>query len=347
MSSEAVPPASCPLTYVDGPAPVTGRIRVALEDFLVDEQLGFAASGDGEHVLVQVRKRGANTEWVARQLAEHADVRPGDVGFAGLKDRAAVTTQWFSVHLPGRAEPDWAALASGEFQVLDAVRHHRKLRRGALRGNRFTITVRELAGDHAALEERLQRIAERGVPNYFGEQRFGRDGANLQRADALLRGRLRRVSRHQRGLYLSAARSFLFNCVLAQRVTDGSWDRGLAGELMMLDGSHSVFAVDVLTDELQDRLAAMDIHPTGPLWGRGRSSTRGDCQALERAVLAPFAAWRDGLEHAGLSQERRALRVPVAGLRWDWPADEVLQLSFALPAGSYATAVLRELVDYG
>jgi tRNA pseudouridine13 synthase len=333
------------LMRAHGPVPARGRIRCAPEDFLVDEQPAFAPSGEGEHVLLHVRKRDTNTDWLARRLARHAGVRPVDVGFAGLKDRDAVTTQWFSIHLPGKAEPDWRVLEGDDLQLLRVTRHHRKVRRGALRGNAFSLVVRSLHGDRQAVETRLRRIGERGVPNYFGLQRFGRDGGNLNSADALFAGRLERVSRHRRGLYLSAARSHLFNCVLGARVEADNWDTGLPGDLMALHGSRSVFSCEALDKTLRERLAAHDIHPTGPLWGRGPLGTQDDCRELERRVLEPFGAWREGLERAGMKQERRSLRVVPADVHWRWDSDHVLRLQFALPAGSYATAVLREVLD--
>jgi len=330
-----------------GAAPtVTGRIRATPEDFQVDEVLGFEPDGQGEHALLHVRKRNTNTDWLARQLARHAGVRAADVSYSGQKDRAAVTTQWFSVHLPGRPDPDWSALASDEVEFLRIARHTRKLRRGSHRANRFIITVRELEGDAAALEPVLQRIAADGVPNYFGEQRFGRGGGNLERAEALFAGKLKRVDRQQRSMYISAARSHLFNAVLARRVTDGVWNRAVDGDVMMLDGSQSVFAAETVDADIKRRVGEMDIHPTGPMWGRGTSPATGACRALEDEVLAPWSDLRDGLEHVGLKQERRALRLPVAELTWDYPDANSLRLAFTLPRGAFATVVLREVVDY-
>ncbi|HXH01713.1 MAG TPA: tRNA pseudouridine(13) synthase TruD, partial [Candidatus Competibacteraceae bacterium] len=292
-----------------GAPPLRGRIRVQAEDFQVIEELGFEPAGEGEHAWLWVRKRSANTDWVARQLAAYAGVPPSAVSYAGLKDRHAVTEQWFSVHLPGRPDPDWSALALEGVAVLRATRHRRKLKRGALAGNRFRLVVREFEGPRDALPGRLAQAAQRGVPNYFGEQRFGH--ANLQRAAALFRGELQVCDRHQRGLYLSAARAELFNRVLARRVEQGSWDRLLPGELAMLDGSRSVFLVEHADDELQRRLLEMDLHPSGPLWGRGEPATRDEVLALERAVAAELPLFAAGLAAAGLEQERRALRLPV------------------------------------
>ena len=318
-------------------------MRAAPEDFQVRETVNFALEGVGEHVWLRVRKRDANTEWVARRLAERAGVSAGAVGYAGLKDRRAVTEQWFSVHLPGRPEPDWNGGESDGFRVLEAVRHSRKLRRGALSGNAFRIVAREIEGDSAELAQRLRRIAEHGAPNYFGEQRFGREGGNLERAEALLRGEETARDRHRRGLYLSAARSALFNAVLARRVARGDWNRPLPGETLMLDGSHSIFTATEPDAAIHRRVAELDLHPTGPLWGAGELPCQGQARDLERAVAADWPIFRDGLATQGLRQERRALRLRVGDAALDWPDPETAVLRFRLTAGAYATAVLREL----
>ncbi|WP_449283954.1 tRNA pseudouridine(13) synthase TruD [Luteimonas yanweni] len=331
-------------------APVlAARIRVAPEDFDVTELDGFEASGAGEHLLLTIEKRGMNTAFVARLLAEWAGVDERAIGYAGLKDRHALTRQRFSVHLPGRDAPDVAALerddpAAGQsLRVIGQARHARKLPRGALAGNRFVLVLRELEGDPGAVDARLQAIAARGVPNYFGVQRFGRGGANVDKARRMFAGR--RVRRDERTLLLSAARSALFNRVLATRVADDSWDRGLEGEAWMLDGSRSVFGPEPFSDALAERLAAFDIHPGAPLWGRGELRSTGDARARELAALADddSLALRAGLEAAGLKQERRATRLRPDGLAWRWLDDGALELAFALPPGTYATSVLAEL----
>lgn len=327
-------------------APVaSGVIRVFPEDFQVDEIPLVEADGQGEHVLLQVEKRLCNTEWVARQLARLAGVPVSDVSYAGLKDRHAVTRQWFSVRLAGKSEPDWPTEAVDGWRVLSHGRHSRKLRRGALRGNAFQIRVRDLTGDWAALEARLERIRLDGMPNYFGEQRFGHDGGNLVAAQALFAGRSRRVDRQQRGLYLSAARSLLFNRVLAVRVEQGSWNRLLEGERVMLDGSASSFQAQQIDEELQGRLQAMDVHPSGPLWGRDNPTVSAAAAQLEAEILAGWELWQAGLERAGAEGDRRALRAPVRNLGWV-QEDGDLVLRFSLPKGAYATALLRECLDY-
>jgi len=333
------------LPYAHGQPSVQGRLRVTPEDFQVREELDFALDGAGEHVWLWVRKRGANTEWVAKRLAERANVAPGAVSYAGLKDRHAVTEQWFSVHLPGQAGPDWHTDPHPDFTVVNAIRHSRKLRRGALSGNAFRVTLRDLNGDPAELAARLERIAMTGVPNYFGEQRFGREAGNLARAEAMLNGREKVRDRHQRGLYLSAARSALFNAALARRVVEGTWNVALPGEVLMLAGSHSIFTVDEVDETIRQRVAAGDVHPTGPLWGAGELRSSDAVREGEEESAATLPIFRDGLAAAGLAQERRALRLLVGEAKLDFPEAGAAVLDFRLPAGAYATTVLRELLE--
>ncbi|MGD8311848.1 MAG: tRNA pseudouridine(13) synthase TruD [Gammaproteobacteria bacterium] len=328
-----------------GRPPATGRLRLTPGDFAVREIPLLQPAGAGEHVWLLIRKCGENTQQVAQQLAKLADVPLRDVSFAGLKDRQAVTEQWFSVRLPGRDAPDWAAVNSDTLKVIEHARHSRKLRRGALRGNRFRICIRAVAGERAAIERRLQRIAGNGVPNYFGEQRFGRQGGNLRTADRLFANPRVRLSRNQRGLALSAVRAFLFNQVLSQRVSDGTWNLAIAGDAMQLAGSHSFFVAGTVDSGLSDRVASHDIHPTGPLHGKGDPPVQAACRALEDRVLCDYPTRLQGLESAGLRKERRALRLIPSGLEWSWESDTGLMLEFALPAGGYATCVLRELVS--
>ncbi len=331
--------------YAYGEPAVRGVLRSTPEDFVVDEDLGYAPDGRGDHVLLHVRKRETNTEWLARELAAFAGIRPVDVGFAGLKDRHAVTTQWFSLHLAG-SEPDWNKFSCEGVQILEVQRHRRKLQRGELRGNRFRLTVRQLEGDIAALDARIRLLKEQGVPNYFGAQRFGIDGGNLAEAEALLAGRSEVRDRHKRGLYISAARSLLFNTVLSARVAAGNWQTPLAGEVVQLGNTQSLVTCDEPTPAICGRIARGELHLTGPLWGRGRPLSSGAVLALEAAALADHAAWCRGLEQVGLQQERRLLRLQVQEL--EWVLDEAaatLMLSFYLPAGAYATTVLREVVS--
>jgi tRNA pseudouridine13 synthase len=320
---------------------LTARLRASPEDFQVQEILGYDADGAGEHVLLWVEKRGANTDWVARELARFAGVAPVAVGYAGLKDRHAVTRQTFSLQLAGKPDPDWSAFPHAEVKVLAATRHSRKLKRGALRGNRFVLVLREVQGDREAAEQVLQQIAARGVPNYYGEQRFGREGGNVAQARAMFAGR--RVERSKRSFLLSAARSQIFNEVLAARVERQAWDTPLAGEIWSLAGSRSWFGPEPFTAVLAERLARGDIHPSGPLWGQGEPPTQDEAGALEREIGAAHQDLAEGLAAARMDQERRPLRLLPHDLKWRWLADDALELVFELPAGAYATVVVREL----
>lgn len=323
---------------------VSGQLRIETDDFRVDEELGFTPDGDGEHWLLHVEKRGANTHWVAGRLAQFANVAPRLVSYSGLKDRHAVTRQWFSVHLPGKDHLEWSGASCDEFSVITAERHGRKLRRGSHRNNRFRIRVRNLSATGGP-EERLDTVSRLGVPNYFGEQRFGRGGANLGKALAMFTGK-GRVNRHHRSIYLSAARSWLFNRVLAVRVLRGTWNEAMEGDVFSLEGTRSVFA-EIPDDPLRARIALLDVHPTGPLWGRAGVAATGQCLALESGALAAWPALLEGLETAGLKQERRALRLKVQELEWHRPDASTLELQFTLGRGAFATSVLREIVAEG
>jgi tRNA pseudouridine13 synthase len=331
------------LPRAHGEPPATGTLRVEPGDFRVDEELGFAPSGVGEHAFLTIEKCEANTEWVARRLAEAAGVSPMAVGYSGLKDRHAITRQSFSIQLPGRADPDWQALDIPGVRVLAATRHDRKLKRGVHRGNHFRIRVRNVRGARDEIERRIEVIGARGVPNYFGEQRFGRDAGNVERARAVFAGR--RVPRAERSLAISAARSLVFNTVLAARVEDGSWDRGLDGEVWMLAGTHSIFGPEAWTPELAKRLEDFDIDPTGPLIGEGDLRSAGEVRAMEQRAIEAHRDLADGLAKAGLGQQRRALRLAAAGFVHEWEVDGSLVVEFRLPAGSFATVVLRELCE--
>ena len=325
-------------------------IRSQASDFQVDEQLPFELSGEGEHAWLRIQKIGSNTDWVAEQLAKFSEVPHVAIGFAGMKDRYAVTTQWFSVNLAGKPEPDWTEFETDEIQVLEQTRHSRKLKRGVLAGNTFQLILRELAGSEAEWEHALQAISAQGVPNYFGEQRFGHHGNNLRRAEQWFSSGKAPRKRTQKSLYLSAARSWLFNQVLSARIMTGSWDKAMQGDILRLAGTKTgQFLAENVDDEIIKRIDMMDVHPTGPLWGRGLLETSGEVAELEVNTLADWSAWQLGMEKAGLDQARRALRLLPEGLQWQFMDDTLnagqlaVQLNFSLVPGAYATAVLREL----
>ena len=324
-----------------GAAVLSARFRVVPGDFRVDELPGFAPSGEGEHLLLTVEKTGMNTAFAAKRIAEWAGIAEMGVGYAGMKDRHAVTTQRFSVHLPKRIAPGLGPLQSEDLRVRDASWHNRTLPRGALAGNRFQLLLREVQGGRGEVEARLAAIAAQGIPNYFGEQRFGRAGDNVDAARRMFSGQ--RVKREQRSMLLSAARSEVFNAVLGARILDGSWAGGTEGEVWMLDGTHSVFGPEADSEATRARAAAQDIHATGPMWGLGELRSAGRARALEEAAVAEHGDLRAGLEAAGLKQERRALRTRARALAHEWLEEGTLRLAFELDPGSYATEVLAEL----
>jgi len=308
-----------------------GTLKRFNEDFRVTELPCQPPSGEGEHIWLDIEKNGANTAFVAQQLAEAAGVPERDVGYAGLKDRHAITRQWFSIYFPKGQTPDLTQLQHPEFRVLSQSRHVKKLRPGDLLGNRFRILLRDVTDSNGntqvaqAVEANLQAIVSQGVPNYFGAQRFGFDGGNVELGRAMLARDIRVRNPRKKGIYLSAVRSFVFNEVLAERIQRGLWGQTLPGDVMDAAGE-----------------------PTGPLWGRGRVSTSGEAHALETDVAQRHATLCDGMEHAGLEQERRALVARPAELWWEWLDNGTLPrhlvLSFSLPAGCYATSVLDEVL---
>ena len=319
MSEASYPLPEWPKAYPDSGA--RAQLKQFNADFCVTELPLQLPSGEGEHIWLEVEKNGANTAYVAQCLAEAAGVTEKDVGYAGLKDRHAITRQWFSIYLPKGETPDLTRFEHPEFRVLSQSRHVKKLRPGDLLGNHFRICLRDVQGDRAAVETNLTAVRDTGVPNYFGAQRFGHDGGNIEMGRAMLAREKRVRNPKKKGLYLSALRSFIFNEVLAERIAQGLWGKTLPGDLLDDAGIS-----------------------TGPLWGRGRVSTTEQALALETAIEERHAELCHGLEHAGLNQERRALVALPHELTWQWPETDQLVLTFSLPAGYYATSVLNEIL---
>jgi len=310
------------------------------DDFQVEEVLPESPEGEGEHLWLTVEKTGQNTAWLARQLSRWANLPLRAVSYAGLKDRHAVTTQTFSLHLPGRADPVQPLVIDG-VRVLSQARHSRKLKTGQLVGNRFTIRLRQFDGDADTLVERWQTLVEQGVPNYFGLQRFGSGGANLERARQWFRGEAK-LPRGQQSIHLSAVRSYLFNLLLSHRVADGSWNQLLPGDFTQFrEGQGGFFCEQPGPDDL-DRLADGRLSPTASLPG----DRTGDTTAIddwEASILADEQEWLDGLSARRMQRARRKTRVYPEGGELSWEAGDPV-FHFFLPAGSYATMALREAV---
>lgn len=330
------------LPYAYGVPNAQARIKSEPADFQVEETIAYSLSGEGEHLWLWLEKQGENTDWAAQQLAKWAGIRLRDIGYAGLKDRHGITRQWFSLYLPGRDNPDFAAFQFDSMRILKHTRHQRKLQTGGLSGNRFILTLRDVSGDQTEIEQRLKQIQTQGVPNYFGEQRFGRNEHNLVMAQRFFDGELTRLKPAQRSLYISSARSFIFNEILAERVRQQAWNQAWSGDVFQLEGSDKWF-VDDASSELIERVNELDIHPTGALVGTGELATQQAALKLETQVLAKHQAWCLALADLGLKQERRALRVLPKNLNWHWIDLQTLQVCFDLAPGRYATVVIREL----
>ena len=323
--------------------------KQAPEDFQVYEQLPFTPKGEGEHLFLQIEKTGQNTTWLARQLAKLADIPAMDVSYAGLKDRQGVTVQWFCLRIPGlppegEHETWQTRLAELEgVRLLTSCRHDRKLRSGALTGNDFVIRLRDFQGEQSTLEKRLEDIAKIGVPNYFGEQRFGRDGHNLILAQKLFSGEIK-LARERRGFALSAARSLIFNTVLATRVQNGNWMQLTDGDVLTFPDSASLIYPGRRDESVQVRFSQQEVLNTGPLWGKGALPSESGVHELELGVANNHQILAKGLEQRDLKQERRSLVSLVQNLNWTWEGQDVV-LRFSLYKSCYATAVLAELID--
>ena len=374
------------------PQPIQPPLKRAIykahtTDFIVNELLPLEFTGEGEHLWLHIQKSGMNTAYLAKLLSEWADIPLRDVGYSGLKDRHALTTQWFSLRIPKKQLPDSefapVDISTNEsVTILEQQWHNKKLNRGTHRANQFIITLRDiefadveaslsmqapapeqLLSAKQAVEQHLTTISQSGVPNYFGPQRFGRVGNNIREALSLFtrpvpearrqpnKSKHKRVPREQNSMELSAARSLIFNEILAARVRDGSWNTGLAGEVFNLDGSGSIFNSDEIDETLRMRIESGDIHPTAVLWGMGNEKVSGEAATIETDIVAQstlLTQLATGLEQRDIKAQRRALRLPIEALSWEWQDKEdgqILVLNFTLTTGSFATSVLASLVQ--
>ncbi|SES79812.1 tRNA pseudouridine(13) synthase TruD [Thalassotalea agarivorans] len=329
--------------FLHGKPTTQCQMRSSMADFQVDELLPFEPCGEGEHYLLHIEKTGANTVFVARQLAKFFDVKEKFVSYAGLKDRFAVTTQWFGVHVPGKQTYDFDGLQIEGVKLLQAKRHNKKLKTGALLGNKFTLVLRNVS-DANLLAQRWEKISKTGVPNYFGEQRFGIEGNNIAQAKAMFDGK-RIKDKKKRSIYLSAARSLIFNDVVSKRIAQSHFEQPILGDVFMLSGTQSIFAAEKIDDDIIDRFNRYDIDITAPLWGKGELASFGQAAEIEQMVADAHQDFCDGLKKFGLKQERRRIRLMPEQTNIAIAGDDVT-LTFFLPAGCFATTILRELTQY-
>ncbi len=318
------------------------EFRTHDEDFQVNEITNRELVESGPHMYLYIEKKGTNTHWLARKLANHAKIDLKDVGYAGLKDRHGVTRQWFSLPIKNK-EPDLTHVFNGdEFTLIEKGFYGVKLKRGALGGNQFKLILRNVDGLKSEIETRLELIKSKGVPNYFGEQRFGHNNENLHQAAKFYQTGKRPRNRQKTSMYLSASRSYLYNKMLANRVEADSWTKAIDGEVFGFAGSLRGFRQEG-TEEEVTRFNEREIHPTCAMWGRGESLAANQLLEIEQSVANANPVFAEGIEKQGMKQERRATRLLIPGLEWQWLADDVLELSFELASGFYATSVLREL----
>lgn len=333
------------LPWLYGAPKAQAQIRVEPNDFIVQEDLGYEPEGEGEHHYLYIRKTGENTDWVARQLANFAQVSPRDVAYAGKKDRHAVTEQWFSVQLPGnRKSLNWSMFGGDTIEVLKHARHRRKIKLGNLRGNRFKICLRGVT-DEVDFAARAVKI-EGGVPNYFGEQRFGQQGNNLVAGLQMLNGELEERQRVKRGLYISAVRSQLFNKLLAARLEQNHWNTPLEGDVLIEPYSQRCALWDPQNAAQRAAFETLQQVLSAPLWGSGELYTQAVARQFEQQQMAQYVHVCEQLEALGLRQERRAALLVPEGLELSREAEGEWVLEFALPSGSFATSVLRELCQW-
>lgn len=337
--------------YLHGRPKGTGKLKSQLADFCVTEILGYEPCGEGEHIYLWTQKEGLNTAFVAENIARFCKVPLRNVTYAGRKDKYSVSQQWFGVHVPGKQEFDWSEFDLDGFQVLLAQRHNKKLRVGTLKGNHFSLRIRQLTEpDEVAC--RLKLISRSGVPNYFGEQRFGlmrqtnsqqvSQGSNLLLAEKMLAGEEIR-NRNKRSMAISALRSWLFNEFVSQRIHHSYFDTPIEGDVFILNGSNSYFSESEIDQNIINRVTNGDILLSAPLWGKGLLSSQSASAVFENQISKEHKNLCDLLESLGLKQERRHIQLRAKELAWEFDEEDIL-LKFSLPSGCFATSVVRELL---
>ena len=317
--------------YTYGEPNTTATFKAQPEDFIVEEVLGFQPCGEGEHLFLFVQTDDHNTRYTQKCLAHLFGVSKNKVSYSGLKDRRGLTSQWFSIHLPGQnPQPEAAALAEKGITLLNHGRHNKKLRIGTHKTNRFLICLREV-NEAQGLEQKIT-LLERGVPNYFGPQRFGHNGNNIAELQHWANAAELPQDRVERSRVLSTLRAWMFNGALAQRIHDQTWSHWQPGDPILLDGSQSYFEEPQWSETLQQRFEEGDIHLGG--WLPGASLNEG------MQIPGEFQAL---LELANMKPEPRALRLIPSHISFE-QLENHIRVSFELPKGAYATSVLREWV---
>lgn len=338
------------------------NIKTELHDFIVREKLSFEPNGEGEHVFLYIEKVGLNTAFVAEELAKFAKLPLRNVSYAGRKDKYARTQQWFGIYLGNKAQPDWNDFELAGLTILTQTKNQKKLRLGTIESNTFEIRLRNITQlDESLLQARIEQIKQHGVPNYFGNQRFGERvkadgtvelGGNLRLAQKLIEGEDIR-NRNKRSMAISALRSWLFNQFVSQRLAKNNFAL-LEGDALILNGSNSFFVHDsskICVDHenpryrhIKDRLACQDVLFSAPMWGAGDLDSKLKAFDLENEISQNYPSICSKLSTLGLSQQRRAAFVFPQEISYQRVNADVV-LYFSLPSGCFATSVLREIAD--
>lgn len=352
--------------FMKNPQPYTpcilnAEFKNTPQDFVVKEIMDIDFSEEGEHLWLYIQKINTNTAFVAKLLATWANINVCDVGYSGLKDRRAVTYQWFSLRIPKKQLPATAfddfiqsqALNTDESVVLLQKHwHHKKLNRGTHKSNQFIITLNHILGDKAFIDKQLSIIKEKGVPNYFGHQRFGIHQNNIEnskkffekllQSNKVYKPHKKDMERHS--LYISVAKSLIFNRILSKRILLNNWDTPTQGDVFNLDGTGSIFSADI-DDAINRRLVLGDIHVASILFGEGKRHSSHIARTIEDEVLAcdDLTVFKQGLLKLGSKLSHRPLRLIPKQLTWQWQEDTLI-LDFYLPSGAFATSLLDAIV---
>ena len=348
------------LSYVESKPNVAGKIKIDFSDFRVKEELGFIPTRNGEHIFVQVTKKGLTTIDVARKISEVAGHKLSAIGYSGMKDKNGECTQWFSFPFSSDVDRILNSIESTNLRIVTSHRNQSKLKIGSHKRNDFNITIRNCVGDRGKFEDRLKAIQKRGVPNYFGMQRFGHKFQNIAAVHNLMATEIettlsnnkkerRRISNIERGILISSARAYLFNQVLSSRLQLKNWSNYLSGDVLNLNGTESYFTLGLNDQEdiIQERIDIFDIHISGPLAGSVSSKdkyvTRSKAADIEVRSFQNHETLFIGLNKLKVPASRRPLRFRPENLQWSWKDKNTLNISFLLRKGCYATSLLREV----
>jgi tRNA pseudouridine13 synthase len=333
--------------YPYGKPAISGLLKYQPDEFKVTENLGFEPLGEGEHLFLWIEKSLLTTHELIERVAGDFWVKPRDIGYSGLKDKIALTRQWLSLYLPGKMTKLKIPKTSG-YKILSHAWHTKKLRPGTHRSNYFDVIVRNVDALPDTSLQQLDLIRNQGMANYFGQQRFGRRDNNVEAAlQAFASNRsARKLSRSKKGLYISALRSYLFNCILSRRIERGYWDKPLPGDVFILSGSRSIF-YESANAALLERFTQMDLSSTISLYGIGSRLLQDDALELEDQVMAEYGAVKRCLIQQKAKLQMRATRVAVQELKLNHdPVNSTLHIELSLARGSYFTSFLDHFIDF-